>query len=135
MRARELAMAFLPAFGLTAWRNVMTNSLLLPFQNTDAYRVAKSPAVLVHQARIRDTELRDQAARASKSAFLQLSEGLPNDSVPMRRKYFVCARNSVCEVAAAVDLAVDIDALERDRATEIIRSCGRFRALLVGLLR
>ena len=117
----------------------MTNSLLLPFQTTDAYRVAKHLAkhlaILVHRARIADTELRDQASRASKSAFLQLSEGLPNDSSAMRRKYFVCARNSVCEVAAAVDLAVDIDSLDPEKATEILHCCGRLRALLVGLLR
>lgn len=113
----------------------MTSSLLLPFQTTDAYGVAKQLAVLVHQARIGDAELRDQASRASKSAFLQLSEGLPNDSIAMRKKYFVCARNSVCEVAAAIDLAVAIGALDLARANAILQLCGRFRALLVGLLR
>ena len=112
----------------------MTNSLL-PFQTTDSYRVAKQLAVLVHRAGIRDTELRDQASRASKSAFLQLSEGLPNYGEAMRRKYFVCARNSVCEVTAAIDLAVEIDAIDARRATEIIRCCGRLSALLTGLLR
>lgn len=113
----------------------MNDSLSMPFQRTDAYRVAKALAVAIHHAKIRDTELRDQASRASKSAFLQLAEGLPNDSPAMRRKYFVCARNSACEVAAAVDLAVAIEAIDTARATEIFALASRLRALLVGLLR
>ena len=51
----------------------------LAFQQLDSYQVAKEIAKLVHLAKIRDTELRDQATRASKSCFLQLCEGLPND--------------------------------------------------------
>ncbi len=76
----------------------------MPFQRNDAYKVAKDLAIAVVAAKIRDAELRDQASRSSKSAFLQTAEGLPNDSVPMRRKYFICARNSACETAAALDL-------------------------------
>lgn len=113
----------------------MTDFNTIPFQNTDAYRVAKALAVAVHRSRIRDTELRDQAGRASKSAFLQLSEGLPNDSLAMRRKYFVCARNSACEVAAALDLAIEIDAVDVDVGREIIGLAARLRALILGLLR
>jgi four helix bundle protein len=75
------------------------------FQRLDAYKVAKEFARLVHAARISDDEIRQQVLRASKSAFLQLAEGLPNASPAMRRKYFTCARNSACEVAAAIDLA------------------------------
>jgi four helix bundle protein len=113
----------------------MQDSLLMPFQKTDAYRVAKELAVAVHRARIRDDELRDQAVRASKSAFLQLAEGLPNDSTPMRRKYFVCARNSACEVAAALDLALDLEAVDRDHAEQIASLAARLRALIIALLR
>ncbi len=61
----------------------------LAFQKLDGYQVAKEIAKLVHLAKIRDTELRDQATRASKSCFLQLCEGLPNEGVAMRRRYFV----------------------------------------------
>lgn len=113
----------------------MNDTLTIPFQRTDAYTVAKALAVAIHHAKIRDTELRDQASRASKSAFLQLSEGLPNDSHAMRRKYFVCARNSACEVAAAVDLALASDAVDEERAREALVLAARLRALLVGLLR
>jgi hypothetical protein len=55
-------------------------------QKLDAYVVAKEIAKRVHEAKIRDTELRDQATRAAKSCFLTLCEGLPNDGVAMRRK-------------------------------------------------
>lgn len=107
----------------------------LVFQNLDVYVVAKELAVLVHRAKIADAELRDQAGRASKSAFLQLSEGLPNEGTAMRRKYFVCARNSACEVAAAVDLALAIGAIDAAVAGEITARCVRFTAMVSRLLR
>ena len=49
------------------------------FQSLDIYRLAKDICVLVQEARIKDAELRDQATRAAKSCFLNLSEGLPSD--------------------------------------------------------
>ena len=67
---------------------IMQSRPLIPMQKLDAYVVAKEIARRVHEAKIRDTELRDQATRASKSCFLTLCEGLPNDGVAMRRKYF-----------------------------------------------
>ena len=76
----------------------------LRFQKLDSYLVAKEIAKIVHLAKIRDTELRDQATRASKSCFLQLCEGLPNEGVAMRRKYFVEAHNSLHETVGAVVL-------------------------------
>ena len=105
------------------------------FQKLDVYVVAKELAVQVHRAKLRDAELRDQALRASKSAFLQLSEGLPNYGVAMRRKYFVCAGNSACEVAAALDLAIELDAVDGEVGREAIATAVRLTALLSGLLR
>ncbi len=58
---------------------------LLPFQRLDVYVAAKELARRVHLAGIRDAELRDQATRAAKSAFLCLAEGLPNDGPAMRQ--------------------------------------------------
>jgi four helix bundle protein len=88
----------------------------LRFQTLDCYQVAKELAKLVHLAKIRDSELRDQATRASKSCFLQLCEGLPNESVAMRRKYFVCAHARLHETAGAVDLAVTLGMMSDDDA-------------------
>lgn len=107
----------------------------LAFQNLDVYVVAKELAVLVHRAKISDAELRDQANRAAKSAFLQLSEGLPNDGIAMRRKYFTCSRNSVCEVAAAMDLAVAIEAIDAATGREALALCVRLRTMVTRLMR
>ena len=60
----------------------------LPFQSLDVYVAARELAAVVHGAQIGDAELRDQATRAAKSVFLNLCEGLPSDSGPMRRRHF-----------------------------------------------
>ena len=58
----------------------------LPFQRLDVYIAARAFAKAIHEAGIRDPELRDQATRASKSIFCNLCEGLPSRSTAMRRK-------------------------------------------------
>ena len=107
----------------------------LRMQNLDCYQVAKAIAVRVHEARIGDAELRDQATRAAKSTFLRLAEGLPNEGVGMRRKYFVESNNSLHEVVAAVDLAASIGAIELSVADEIIDLSARLKPMIRGLLR
>jgi four helix bundle protein len=106
-----------------------------PFQRLDAYRSARALAALVHRAAIADAELRDQATRAAKSAFLNLCEGLPDDRPAMRRKYFAQADGSLHETVGAVDLAAAIGALGAERAAEIHTEALRLRALLRGLMR
>ncbi len=111
------------------------STLLFPFQRLDVYRSARTLAALVHRAAIRDAELRDQATRAAKSAFLNLSEGLPDDRPAMRRKYFAQADGSLHETAGAVDLAEAIGAVGSREAAEIHAEALRLRAMLRGLLR
>lgn len=106
-----------------------------PFQQLDVYRFTRQLAALVHRAAIRDAELRDQATRAAKSAFLNLCEGLPDDRVATRRKYFAQADGSLHETAGAVDLAAAIGAVPEDRAAEILAVAARVRAMLRGLQR
>ncbi len=106
-----------------------------PFQMLDSYRVARELAAVVHRAGIRDPELRDQATRASKSAFLCLCEGLPSDRPSVRRKYFDEADGSLHEAVAAVDLAVAIGALEPAAAAEVQALGLRLRRMLRGLSR
>jgi four helix bundle protein len=108
---------------------------LFPFQHLDCYRFARELAIRVHRAAISDPELRDQATRAAKSAFLNLSEGLPDDRVAMRRKYFLASDGSLHEVVGAVDLANAIGAVGAEDATEIQALAVRLRAMLRGLLR
>ena len=107
----------------------------LPMQRLDAYRVAKAIAQRVHESKIRDTELRDQATRASKSCFLTLCEGLPNDGVAMRRKYFNESRNSLHEVVGAIDLAAAIGVIDEQVANEVLALAVRLRRMLGALLR
>jgi four helix bundle protein len=83
----------------------------LPFQSLDVYVAARELAAVVHEARVSDAELRDQATRAAKSVFLNLCEGLPSDSGPMRRKHFALANGSLHELVGALDLACAIGAL------------------------
>jgi len=106
-----------------------------PFQNLDAYRLSRSLAARVHAASIRDAELRDQATRAAKSAFLNLCEGLPSDRPAVRLKFFDQADGSLHEAVAAVDLADAIGAIGSAVSAEIHAEASRLRAVLRGLMR
>ncbi len=87
----------------------------------------------MHEAGIRDAELRDQATRASKSTFLGLCEGLPSDSAGIRRRHFEIANNSLHEVVGAIDLAATLgvvdDAVAQRILTLAVRIQGTLRAL------
>ena len=107
----------------------------LPMQRLDVYIAAKELVRLVHESKIRDAELRDQATRAAKSCFLALCEGLPNDGVAMRRRYFTTSRNSLHETAGAMDVAATIDAVDHERADEVQALAVRLNGMLRGLLR
>ena len=94
----------------------MANDTLFPFQQLDVYRAARELAALVHQARISDAELRDQATRFSKSVFLNICEGLPSESAGVRHRHFSIANGSLHEVVGALDLAQAIGALAPEPA-------------------
>jgi four helix bundle protein len=113
----------------------MNNDQLLPFQRLDAYKVAKELARKVHEGKVRDAELRDQATRAAKSAFLGLCEGLPSDAAGIRRRHFDIANNSLHELIGAVDLAEAIGAVGTDVAQEILSLATRLKRMLRALPR
>src|SRR5580704_14373763 len=112
----------------------MENQDRFQFQRLDVYRVAREIAVRVHEARIADPELRDQATRAAKSAFLGLCEGLPNEMPGLRRRYFTESRNSVCELAGAVDLSAAIGAMDARAAEAVLALALRLKRMLRALL-
>ena len=112
----------------------MDNLERFKFQQLDAYKVAREIAVRVHEARIADPELKDQATRAAKSAFLGLCEGLPNEMPGLRRRYFTQSRNSVCELAGAVDLSAAIDAMDKAQAEAVLALALRLKRMLRALL-
>jgi four helix bundle protein len=107
----------------------------LPFQRLDVYVAARAFAKAVHDAGIRDPELRDQATRAAKSTFCNLCEGLPSRSTAMRRKHFAVADGSLHEAVGAVDLAAAIGAIDAESAQAIQMLGARTLRLLRGLTR
>ena len=88
----------------------------------------------VHRAKVADRELQDQATRAAKSTFLRLCEGLPNEGVAMRRKYFTEANNSLHELLGAMDAAATIDVVNPEDAAAIQTMGVRLKRMLRGLL-
>jgi four helix bundle protein len=90
--------------------------------------------VRLPEARISDPELRDQATRASKSAFLNLSEGLPHEQPGLRRRYFSAANGSLHEVVAAVDLSLAIGAIDSNVADAVQSLALRLKRMLRALL-
>jgi four helix bundle protein len=107
----------------------------MPFQKLDAYVAARELARRVHAAGIRDAELRDQATRAAKSAFLNLCEGLPHASPGMRRRHFTLALGSVHETVGAVDLAGAVEAIGAGDAEAVAALGDRLRRMLVALMK
>jgi four helix bundle protein len=105
-----------------------------PMQKLDVYIAARELARRVHEAKIQDPELRDQATRASKSAFLNASEGLPHDAPGLRRRYFTAANGSVHESVAAVDLALAIGAVSAEDAAVIQALALRLKHMLRALI-
>src|SRR5205085_6646870 len=116
-----------------ARRPKMENRQLFSFQRLGVYRVALQFAQLVHGAPIIDAELRNQARRSAKSAFLQLCEGLPNYGEGLRRKYFTESSNSLHETVGNIDLACVIGALPAEHAALLQRVAFQFKRLLGGL--
>ncbi|MEO7112678.1 MAG: four helix bundle protein [Polyangiaceae bacterium] len=105
------------------------------FQSLDIYLLAKELAVVVQQARIQDAELRDQATRAAKSCFLNLSEGLPSDLAGIRRKHFALVNGSLGELCAAIDLASALGVIDSGIASSIASLSERFAMMLRKLMR
>jgi four helix bundle protein len=113
----------------------MSSDDRLPFQRLEVYIAAKALAQAIHDASIRDPELRDQATRASKSTFCNLCEGLPSRSAAMRRKHFAIADGSLHEAVGAVDLAAAIGAVDIEHAKAVQALGARTLWLLRGLTR
>ncbi|QQR91321.1 MAG: four helix bundle protein [Myxococcales bacterium] len=107
----------------------------LPIQRLEVYALAKDFARMVHEAGIKDRELRDQATRASKSVFLHLCEGLPNKGTAMRRKYFTGAQNSLNETVGAIDLAEAIGSTSPEHSQELQSLALRLHQIIAALMR
>ena len=107
----------------------------MSFQKLRVYLLSKQLAVLVQRAGIRDFELCDQATRAAKSCFLNLSEGLPSDQAGIRRRHFSHARGSVCEVAAAIDLSMALGIVSPATAEPMLEIAVELKRMLSAMSR
>ena len=113
----------------------MSSDDRLPFQRLEVYVAAKALAQAIHDASIRDPELRDQATRAARSTFCNLCEALPSRSTAMRRRHFAIADGSLHEAVGAVDLAAAIGAIDPERAQAVQALGAKTLRLLRGLTR
>jgi four helix bundle protein len=111
----------------------MANTHQLPFQSLDVYVAARELAARAHALALPDDELRDQLRRASKSAFLNLAEGLPADSPGLRRRAFALSAGSLCEAAAALDLGAAIGLVPREEAAALVALAARVKRMLRAL--
>jgi len=83
----------------------MTNWTTLPYENLRAYQAARELLVVVHEAKITDPKLRDQALRAAKSVCLNIAEAVGRYTAADQKRVFAIARGEVCEVNSALDIA------------------------------
>jgi len=107
----------------------------LPHENLIAYRVACDLLIAVFNANIRNSDLRDQALRAARSACLNIAEANGRSSPADRKRVFGIARGEASEAAAAVHVA-SLTRLCAVEHSERVRKVGaRTVALLSGLMR
>ena len=113
----------------------MTNWTTLPYENLRAYQAARELLVVVHEAKIADPKLRDQALRAAKSVCLNIAEAVGRYTAADQKRVFAIARGEVCEVNSALDIASLIGECPPEKAKAGAELARRVYALLSGLIR
>jgi four helix bundle protein len=111
------------------------NGAWLPYDKLLAYEVALELLVIVRDAKIRDSHLRDQALRAAKNACLNAAEGSGRDTLRDRARAFTIARGEVTEAVAAVEIAARSGDCEEDSALQARAVGSRTIGLLTGLIK
>src|SRR5438067_13726246 len=113
----------------------MTNFSNLPHEKLHAYQEARNLLICVHDARIADGKLRDQALRAARSICLNIAEAAGRSSVPDKARVYAIARGETCEAVAALELALLAgDCLEPPARQAAVHADAPY-ALLTGLIR
>jgi four helix bundle protein len=113
----------------------MTNFSNLPHEKLYAYQEARKLLLCVHEARIADAKLRDQALRAAKSICLNIAEGAGRASIADKARVYAIARGETCEVVSALEIAVLIGECGQDPARRGAIHAEAVYALLTGLIR
>ena len=113
----------------------MTNFSNLPHEKLHAYQEARNLLICVHDARIADGKLRDQALRAARSICLNIAEGAGRSSVPDKARMYSIARGETCEVVAALEIALLTRSCAETPARRGALHADAVYALLTGLIR
>jgi four helix bundle protein len=113
----------------------MTNWTTMPFEKLVAYQVARELLVVVRDAAISDSKLRDQAMRAAMSVCLNIAEASGRQSAADQKRVFAIARGEASEAAAALDIASVAGLCSADSARIGGAIARRAYALLTGLIR
>ena len=91
--------------------------------------------MVVHEAKIADPKLRDQALRAAKSVCLNIAEAVGRYTAADQKRVFAIARGEVCEVNSALDIASLIGECPPEKAQAGAELARGVYALLSGLIR
>ncbi len=118
-----------------AMTNFQTYLSNLPHEKLVAYQEARKLLACVHEARITDARLKDQALRAAVSIGLNIAEGAGRTSVADKARVYSIARGETSEVAAALDLALLTEACLEAPARQAAVHAQAVYSLLSGLIR
>jgi four helix bundle protein len=116
-------------------RQVLMADTLLPHHKLKAYGVAVELLAAVRASGIRDAGLRDQAARAAKSACLNCAEGAAWVTRGDKARSFGIARAEGAEAAAAVEIASFAGDASVESAEKVRLLASRLYAMLTPLVR
>ena len=108
---------------------------LLPHRRLVAYRVALEVLVLVRDANIRDSKLRDQAMRAAKSVCLNIAEGAGRVTRADKARAYTIARGETVECAAALEIAALLGDARAEDAARVAGLANTVIAMLTRLIR
>jgi four helix bundle protein len=113
----------------------MDNLPLLPHHKLHAYGVACELLMAVRSAQIRDSKLRDEALRSSKSACLNCAEGAGRVTRADKGRSFAIARAEAVEAAAAVEIAALCGDARAADAASVAHITHRLVGMLTALIR
>ena len=74
--------------------------------------------------------LMQQIRRAALSVHLNIAEGSSRKSEPERKRYFEIARGSIIEIDAALDIASDLEYLQKEQLTSLGENMQRCFSML-----
>ena len=107
----------------------------MPHHRLEVWGVAWELYRLVREARVRDTELRNQALRSAKSCCLNIAEGAGRVSRADKARVFAIARAEAVECVAAIEIAGEGGDVSADAVAGALALGDRAVAMLTRLVR